>query len=130
VDTFSVFMSQSPTVEEMADALANVASHEIGHLLGLHHTKDPHGIMGTSATLRQMLRQQVFKREPINGDTFAVGFQDSPRTLLANVGGDSEAASAAQEVLVSAKVLDPWYQDGPQQPARETMQFGTACGGH
>lgn len=130
VDTFSVFMSQNPTVEEMGDALGNVASHEIGHLLGLHHTKDAQGIMDTSATLRQMLRRQSFRRSPINGDTFAVGFQDAPRTLLANVGGDADAAYSAEATLLQAKVIDPWYEAGPQFPVRQTMQFGSGCTGH
>ena len=130
VDTFSIFMSQQPTLDEMADALGNVASHEIGHLLGLHHTQDIHGIMDTSASLRQMLRRQAFSRSPINHDTFAVGFQDGPRTLLANLGGDEAAAYAAAAQLLRAKTIDPWYDEGPQFPAREMLQFGSSCGGH
>ncbi|MCB9851366.1 MAG: matrixin family metalloprotease [Phycisphaerales bacterium] len=129
VDTFSIFMSQEPTLEEMGDALANVASHEIGHLLGLHHTKDPLGIMDTSATLRQMLKPQVFTRSPINGDTFHVGYQDAPLTLLDNVGGD-ELAAFGLEAVRRAKVVDSWYEDGPQTPAREQLSFGSSCTGH
>jgi len=130
VDTFSVFMSQVPSIEEMADALANVASHEIGHLLGLHHTRDPQDIMDTSATLRQMLRGQYFLRAPLNGDTFAVGFQDSRQTLLANVGGDESAAYSLEPAVRAAKAVEPWYDAGPSLPARELMRFGTACDGH
>jgi hypothetical protein len=133
VDTFTVFMSQEPTLIEMADALANVASHEIGHLLGLHHVTDPLAIMDTSATLRQMLRPQVFMRAPISGDTFRVGYQDAPVTLADNVGmragaADSLRAKWVDPVLaLPAEAFDPWYEEGPRDPARAGISLSSGC---
>lgn len=128
VETFAVFMSQEPTLDEMVNALANVTSHEIGHLLGLHHTHDASGIMDTSATLRQMLRAQTFLRSPLNADTFPVGWQDAPATLLMNVGGDPAAALAAEQRL-RARSADPWYEGGPATPVRELLRLGSGCTG-
>ncbi len=130
VDTFSAFMSQEPTLQEIAYAIANVASHELGHLLGLHHTADSSGIMDTTASLRQMLLPQTFNRSPLNsGDTFLVGHQNALRTLLQNVGGDEAAIFAVQKSL-KLRSHDPWYDQGPEGPAREHIRFGTACTGH
>jgi hypothetical protein len=129
VDTFNVFMSQEPTVDEMVNALANVASHEIGHLLGLHHTADVEGIMDTTAGLRQMLAPQWFKCSPINLDTFRVGYQDSPDLLLRNVGASPSTGRNAK-IRFTQLYRDPWYDEEPGLPARSFMIFGTACPGH
>jgi predicted Zn-dependent protease len=105
-DTFSVFNVLRPTVEQYAQALANVASHEAGHLLGLSHTSDRHGVMDITATLRQLTRNQAFSRSPLERMTFPTGHQDAVQSLIESVGGDMEVsrlASAAQ--LGSAKVV-------------------------
>ncbi len=128
VDTFHAFAGLNPTVEELANALANVTSHEIGHLLGLNHTHDPNGIMDISASLRQMLTDQWFKRSPLNDDTFPVGYQDAVALLLMGIGGDPTIANAAR-LLRSVEVRIPWYDEGPRVPARSICRFGTACTG-
>jgi hypothetical protein len=125
-DTFAAFAALNPTVEEMADALANVTSHEVGHLLGLNHVTDPHGIMDVTATLRQMLTAQAFVRAPLGDDTFAVGYQNSPELLLESVGGDPVVLEAAR-VLRKLRGRDPWYDEGPATPARQGLLFGTGC---
>jgi len=89
-DTFSAFMQLNPTMEEMGLALANVTSHEIGHLLGLIHTADPQGIMDVTASLNQLLTDQTFRGSRIYEDVFPVGFQDALQMLLDTVGGDMD----------------------------------------
>lgn len=122
VDTFQVFMGLDPTLEMLADALANVTSHEIGHLLGLQHTRDPAGIMDTSATLRQMLAPQAFRVSPLHPESFVIGRQDASRTLLATVGGDAQLAAR----IAFAKHMAPI--DDPHQPsARLQWEFSTGC---
>ncbi len=124
-DTFAAFMQLGPTIEEMAQAIANVASHEAGHLFGLVHTKDPHGIMDVTASLNQLLVDQHFRRSPIYVDVFPVGAHDAIQLLFDTLGGDeavllqkqSEAETAFQKRSVEAT--------GP--PARQRFHLST-CG--
>ena len=87
-DTFAAFERLRPSVSQMSDALANVASHEIGHLLGLVHTSDSLGIMDVTASLKQMLVPQHFRRSPVHEDVFPLGWEDEVQSLLDSVGGD------------------------------------------
>ena len=107
-DTFQVFNVLDPTIEQFAQALANVASHEIGHLLGLVHTADTRGLMDITASLRQLMRDQVFSRSPLENLTFPLGFQDAPLALIESVGGDLAAVrslSIAQLESYAARVM-------------------------
>jgi len=122
VDTFEVFLGLDPSIEDLVVALANVTSHEIGHLLGLQHTRDAAGIMDTSATLRQMMVAQRFRDSALHPETFVVGRQDAPRTLLSNVGGDAFLA----EQRAMAKIFVPPALPG-ELPARAILKFGTGC---
>lgn len=55
VERFQAFNLLNPTAEQISIAIANVGSHEAGHLLGLVHTDDPVEIMDVTASLTQML---------------------------------------------------------------------------
>ncbi len=91
-DTFAAFMPLDPTVTEMAQALANVASHEVGHLLGLIHTENPDDLMDVTAGLRELMVDQEFAKSPIYAAVFPLGYQDSVQSLLDAVGGDESLA--------------------------------------
>ena len=86
-DTFSLFTSLNPSVDEIAQALANVASHEAGHLLGLWHVQDSTLVMDISATARQMLRPQTFGHGSLHDTVLGVGWQNAPNLLARAVGG-------------------------------------------
>lgn len=102
-DTFAVFGALEPSVEEMGQALANVTSHEIGHLLGLVHTSDPFGIMDVTASLNQLLIDQSFTQSSIYSDVFPVGVQDAVMLLVDSVGGDVDVNISPMPLLLGAK---------------------------
>ncbi len=93
-DTFAAFDPLQPSAEEMSQALANVASHEIGHLLGLVHTADPQGIMDVTASLSQLLDDQDFTMSVLHDDVFPLGSQDAVQSLVDTLGGDAELGRA------------------------------------
>ncbi|MCA9244127.1 MAG: hypothetical protein KDA32_09245 [Phycisphaerales bacterium] len=66
-----------PSFEQMATALGNTVSHEVGHLLGLVHTKDCAALMDTSCGNNALLRDQAFKRAQLDDSVFPIGFQDA-----------------------------------------------------
>ncbi|UCE59540.1 MAG: hypothetical protein JSU63_19115 [Phycisphaerales bacterium] len=126
-DTFAAFASLAPSVTEMSNAIANVASHEVGHLLGLVHTRDALGVMDVTASLNDLLRNQDFRRSPLYADVFPIGHQDAIQTLLDTLGGDGFVARLKQY----AKDSDPArFRTAPSGPsAREQLRL-SSCGLH
>ncbi len=93
-DTFSLFMPLEPSLEQMAIAIANVASHEAGHLLGLQHTKDWFDLMDTTAPAMALMDMQEFRTAPLYSGIFPIGWQNGPRLLGESVGVKAVAARA------------------------------------
>ncbi len=85
-DTFGIFMPLEPTLEQMAVAIANVASHEAGHLLGLEHTQDWTELMDTTSPASSLLTVQTFHLAPLYTGVFPIGEQDSPLLLAKSLG--------------------------------------------
>ncbi len=85
-DTFSMFMPLKPTLQQMAVAIANVASHESGHLLGLEHTQQWTDLMDTTSPAQSLLVMQAFETAPLYDGIFPIGWQDSPLLLNEAVG--------------------------------------------
>ncbi len=104
-DTFSLFTALNPSVEEMAQVLANVASHEVGHLVGLRHTSDPAGIMDVTASARQMMQDQFFTTSPLYERVLPVGVQDAPSMLSWTLGGSLPARNVIDKALARERVL-------------------------
>ncbi len=73
--------AHSPTVEEMALALGNTVAHEIGHLLGLVHTRDCRELMDTTCGNDSLLIEQTFGLAPLDDSVFPVGLQNAPELL-------------------------------------------------
>ena len=107
-DTFALFMALDPSVEEMAQCLANVTSHEVGHLLGLNHTHDPASIMDITATAYQMLQDEAFLQSPLHDTVFPTGNQSAISLLVHTVGGtaDPNAARLVKDPYAAA-LKDP-----------------------
>lgn len=76
----------TPSIDSLGTAIANVASHELGHLLGLYHVRDSTALMDESAPARALIRKQAFKPAPLAFEVFPIGQQDARMTLEETVG--------------------------------------------
>ena len=72
-DAFSV----TPTFSQMATAIGDTTAHEIGHLLGLVHTKDCNSLMDSTCGNDALLHEQVFKLAPLDPSVFPLGYQNA-----------------------------------------------------
>jgi len=99
VENFAPYWTMQLEPDEMAVMIANVASHELGHLLGLYHTQDPDDIMDTTGSAWDLAENQSFIRGLLEPSVFATGWEDSPRLLAQTLGTkpDGAAKSAARQ---------------------------------
>lgn len=74
----------SQDLNEIAQAIANVVSHEIGHTLGLMHTTDFTTLMDTTGADETLLADQEFGVAELFD--FPIGVQDAPMLLAETVG--------------------------------------------
>jgi hypothetical protein len=112
-DTFAIFNALSPSLPQMAQALANTTSHEGGHLLGLRHTADPTDIMDTTATARQMMLDQNYDLANLNATVIPLGLQDAPAMLAWTLGGKlaptNNKSVIRQRALAASSSPDDFY---------------------
>jgi hypothetical protein len=82
--------SHTLTLAELGVAIGNVASHELGHLLGLNHVADIVDLMDTTGGASTLLEDQEFLTDsPLDDSVFPMGIQDSWLWLLETLGPDS-----------------------------------------
>jgi hypothetical protein len=106
VEAFSIFWTMQLTAEEMGQMIGNVASHELGHLLGLYHTKVPADVMDTTGTAWDLAADQSFMRGELEESVFPTGYENSPRRLEEIVGPNPDPApTGAQKSLSREKWL-------------------------
>ncbi len=86
-----------PDIEAVGQTLANVGSHELGHLLGLEHSAGFSDLMATGFTVTRIIEEDlVFHRALLHGNVFPVGWQDGPAILLKNLGPGLDWTPAAR----------------------------------
>jgi hypothetical protein len=103
VESFSPYSLMGLDTEEMALMIGNVASHELGHLLGLYHTDDPEELMDSTGSAWDLTRDQAFGRAPLEGAVFPTGMQNAPLLLEQTVGLNPKAQPSAK-LLSAAKI--------------------------
>ena len=84
--------SGTPTALALSVAIANVASHEAGHVLGLNHVTDDLALMDDQSTSDALLIDQRFQQAPLSPDIMSIGTQDSVLLLLEAIGPALDAA--------------------------------------
>ncbi len=85
-DTFRLFMPLNPTLQQIATAIGNVATHEFGHLVGLYHTRDATEVMDITGSAQSLLRDQTLHDAPLERSVFPIGRQDPYLLLMAALG--------------------------------------------
>ena len=106
VDTFAIYWTMQLTDEQIAQMVANTASHELGHLLGLYHTAEPTDLMDTTAGAWELVADQDFGAPAVlDTGVFPVGQEDSPR-LLAQTVGTRPVAVPEAKALTRQKPAD------------------------
>lgn len=98
VESFAPYWTMRLTPAQMGVMMANVGSHELGHLLGLFHTRAPVDIMDTTGTAWELAADQSFVRAPLEDSVFATGMEDSPTLLALTVGENPSAGAKATAV--------------------------------
>jgi len=78
------YLDLSTSLEQIAQGIANVTSHEIGHTLGLMHTTDVTTLMDTTGEDDTLLVDQSFGIAEMYD--FPIGWQNAPMLLEETVG--------------------------------------------
>lgn len=105
VESFADYAVMNLSADEMGQMIGNVASHELGHLLGLFHTQVPDNIMDTTGTAWDLAGNQSFTRGRMERTVFPVGYENSPDRLAEVLGPNPDKPDSVTKPLLTAKML-------------------------
>jgi hypothetical protein len=83
---FAAYYTMRLSPEEMARMVGNVASHELGHLLGLFHTRGADQLMDDSRSAWELVGESRLERAPLAETVFPMGMEDAGAVLAKLVG--------------------------------------------
>jgi hypothetical protein len=88
VEALTEYEDMRLTVTQVGTMIGNIASHELGHLLGLQHVQDGHHVMNRadSSTIWDMTAPQHFDPADLDPRVFPVGRLNARRLLEETVG--------------------------------------------
>jgi hypothetical protein len=126
VDAFGAYNTMQLEPAELAVMIANVASHELGHLLGLYHTQNPDDVMDTTGSAWDLAGVQWFGSVALESTVFPIGFENSPVRLNETVGARPAAPEADAATAGKAAALKPQIRELIRSFTREELRH--ACG--
>ncbi len=92
VDAFALYDVMALSAAELGRMIGNTAAHELGHLLGLCHTRGAQQLMDDSRGAWDLAGESLLGRAPLAETVFPFGMQDADAVLSANVGRRVELA--------------------------------------
>ncbi|MBL8879050.1 MAG: matrixin family metalloprotease, partial [Phycisphaerales bacterium] len=105
-DAFATYEIMELSAEEMGLMIGNVASHELGHLLGLYHTKNPTDVMDTTGSAWDLAGSQSFERAELEPSVFPYGHENSPRLLEQTVGRRPDFVESSRPTAASSTKVE------------------------
>ncbi|MCB9850665.1 MAG: matrixin family metalloprotease [Phycisphaerales bacterium] len=119
----------APSSEQLGVAIGNVAAHEMGHLLGLHHVNDATALMDEASPAYTLLDDQEFKQAPLSHSIFPLGLQDSADLLAVIVGLNADAAKLTRDASPpSAEAWTRMAKNSQAQAFSDTDPVMSKCG--
>ncbi len=109
-ENFQKYVPYGYTHMDIAHGLANVAAHELGHLLGLNHTDLAADVMNVSPTVAALMTPQYFvESAALDSAVFPLGLQDGAERILITVGGvwEQVVQSRSRSAARYASLLPP-----------------------